>query len=170
MANLLLEKQLIDKLADAGHLASLSSGSLEQAMTWADDELEEFRVLMLSEISSKDFDSVGLAKSLNAFVDAAGKKAPPKRARMIQLMSIASNFYRELLRGLAGLEAHGDEITQRFVSEAMHSFDGDFEFAAACVDRCVAAEAQVRANANQATLLDCWIDDLATLSRGQVVG
>jgi hypothetical protein len=43
------------------------------------------------------------------------------------------------------------------------------EAAAACLERCLDARAHVDANANQATVLECWLDDLAIAARGETL-
>jgi predicted RNA-binding protein associated with RNAse of E/G family len=47
---------------------------------------------------------------------------------------------------------------------ALRWFPGP-EAAAACIDICLDATAHVDANANQATLIDWWVDELASAAR-----
>ena len=102
---------------------------------------------------------------MGPFVEQAGKEAPPRRARMQQMFGMAADFYRQLMRSLAGLPIEGDPTLVRAVQAAYAVWPGDQEAAAACVERCLEAQGQVQANANQATLIDCWLDDLAAIAR-----
>ena len=131
----------------------------------ADEALDEFRSALLSQLSEPQADSVEFAKTVGPFVDQAGKEAPPRRARMLQLFGMAADFYRQLMRSLVGLPIEGDEALVAAVRAAYAVWPGDEEAAAACLERCLEAHSQVQANANQATLLDCWLDDLAAITR-----
>jgi hypothetical protein len=79
------------------------------------------------------------------------------------VIGFAVEFYRQLLRSLSGLETVGDISLSRGVEHAAAAWHGDAESAAACLDRCLAALAHIDRNANQATLLECWADDLGRI-------
>jgi DNA polymerase III subunit delta' len=145
----------------ARRLAEFSGGSLQQAQELADEELWTFRQQLLSALARPRLESVPLAHSLNAFVDTAGKEASLRRARSRQLIAFAGEFYRQLLRAQIGLPPHGDAELIRAVEQARSTWPHDFEAAAACLDRSLEALAHIDRNANQATLLECWLDDLA---------
>jgi hypothetical protein len=44
---------------------------------------------------------------------------------------------------------------------ALQHFPGDAITAGACLERCLEALGQIDRNANQATLIEAWLDDLA---------
>ncbi len=156
VARLLLSKGLVQEPETAARLAALSEGSMRRASELADEQLNEFRGALLSHLSQPEADSE-FAKGVGPFVDQAGKEAPPRRARMVQLFSLAAEFYRQLMRALAGMPIEGDDVLVRAVRAAYEAWPGDEEAAAACLERCVEAQSQVLANANQATLIDCWL-------------
>ena len=54
-----------------------------------------------------------------------------------------------------------DEELQSHVGRAIERGLGDSELSAARLDRCLDAAAQIDRNANQSTLIECWLDDLA---------
>jgi hypothetical protein len=118
-----------------------------------------------TELSQADWDAVEFSKEVAGFVDGAGKDAPAKRERMIQLMGFAGEFYRQVMRCFSGMPIEGDAVLQHAVTTAHGTWPGGAETAAACLERCLDAQTQVQANANQATLLDCWLDELATITR-----
>jgi hypothetical protein len=146
-------------------LAALSGGSLQRALELDDAAIGEFRQQLLLELSQHDWDSVSVSRTVAEYVDEAGKDAPARRERMNQLMGFAGEFYRQLMRSMSGMPVDGDDVMQRAVSAAHRGWTGDPETAAACLERCLDAQGQVQANANQATLLECWLDELATITR-----
>ncbi|NLF70807.1 MAG: DNA polymerase III subunit [Candidatus Anammoximicrobium sp.] len=162
---LLISQGLVPDPQTATRLAALSEGSVQRALDLADPQLDEFREGLLSHLSQPDANAIEFAKGVGPFVDQAGKEAPPRRARMIQLFGLAAEFYRQLMRALAGLPIEGDDVLVRAVRAGHAVWPGDEEAAAACLERCLEAQSQVLANANQATLIDCWVDDLATITR-----
>jgi DNA polymerase-3 subunit delta' len=165
VATLLVATGVVSDAGQARHLGALAGGSLAAAAELAEEQLAEFRRTLLAELCQPDWNAVELAKNVGQFVDAAGKEAPPRRARMTQLIGLAADFYRQLMRALSGAPVVGDEVLRRAVTTAQPAWRGDAETAAGCLDRCLDALGHVQANANQATLLDCWLDELATLTR-----
>jgi len=142
-------------------IAKRAGGSLSQALELADLELEEARRAILEQLSHGDFDAVALAKYVNSFVEAAGKDASPRRARLRQVVQAAAEYYRQLMRQTAQADPSGDAITDKIVTAAMRQWDANAPLAAACLDRCLDALTQIEANANLATLIPTWLDDLA---------
>jgi len=165
VARLLVSQGLIDDPQTATRLAALSAGSVRRALDLADQQLDEFRATLLAHLRDPQANSIEFAKAMGPFVDQAGKEAPPRRARLIQLFGLAAEFYRQLMRALAGLPIEGDEALIRAVQAAYAVWPGDEEAAAACLERCLEAQSQVLANANLATLIDGTLDDLATIAR-----
>ena len=165
VAELLVSQGLVDDHRHAARLAALSGGSLHRALELDDADLDEFRQTLLDQLSQADWDAVKFSKELATFVDGAGKDAPAKRERMIQVMGFAGEFYRQVMRCFSGMPIEGDAVLQRAITTAHGTWPGGAETAAACLERCLDAQTQVQANANQATLLDCWLDELATITR-----
>ena len=145
-------------------LATLSDGSMERAVQFAEPELAEFRQELMTRLGKLFERSTGFAADVGAFVDAAGKDAPIRRERLKLVLGIAADYYRWLLHARTGHEVHGDEVLARVLQQSPVARDADA--VAACVERCLDAQQQVDANANQATLIECWIDDLANLMQG----
>lgn len=162
VAQLLMRHALVKSQDHADNLAALSGGSIQRALDMADEELNEFRQMILLELSSREWDAFELTKAVSAYVDSAGKDAPPRRARLTTLLGMVAEFYRQLMRSLSGAEIEGDDVMQRAVHAAAGAWPGDAETAAACLEQCVNAEGYVQANANLATLVEWWLDALAT--------
>jgi DNA polymerase-3 subunit delta' len=146
-------------------VAHRAHGSLSQALVVADPELADAQHALLRQLSQNDFDSIALAKQVDSFVDAAAKEAPPRRARLRHLVLGTATYYRELMRQAAGIRLTNDPQLAGLVEQARQAGSIDPLAAAACIDRCLDALTQIDANANLSTLICCWIDDLAELSR-----
>ena len=113
--------------------------------------------------------SVSLAQATCAFVDGAGKEASARRARARQVLQVAADFYRELLRVQAGLPPGGNAQQQPTVEQARATFGDELELTTACIDRTLTAISHVDRNAHQATLIEGWLDDLARIQSGEPV-
>jgi DNA polymerase-3 subunit delta' len=166
----LLRQQLVETTETAQEAAGKSEGSVEKALEALDAPLQAFYAELVEQLSQRDFDSSALAKGVATFVDAAGKESAAKRARLKQAIACAVDFYRRLMaasvRGDAARRADArDEAAHRAVAQAMRWWPQGEEAAAACIDACLDAASAVDANANQATLLECWLDELGTIAR-----
>jgi DNA polymerase III subunit delta' len=161
VAKLLLEQGVVEDQFEAERLASLSGGGLHQAITLADPELMEFRRHLVAHLAREGWNSVALAKSINAFVEEAGKEAPPRRERLRRVITFCSDFYRQLMIHLSGGPVSGDPQLREGVVSAASTWAGDATTAADRLQRCLDALAHVDANAHPVTLTEAWIDDLA---------
>ena len=136
----------------AERLADYSGGSMEHAAEMAVSRLVAVpRLVDRNACAAGDFDNVEFAKTLAAFVDAAGKEASARRARMRLVVGFAIDFYRELLRaGSGGPPVHGRPSTRgsRTVGTAS---GGRFEHVdlVAMIDRSIETLGHVDRNANQ---------------------
>lgn len=164
VARLLIAQEAVSSPDEAQRLARYCEGSLQRALELADPDLWEFRSLLLERLSDPTLDSVRLAQAVAALVEAAGREAALRRNRLRQIMAFSAEFYRHLLLVFSGAGAGNDADLARAVSRAVESWPGDSLMAAGCLDRCLEAAAQVDRNANQSTLIACWLDDLASLT------
>ena len=162
-SQLLLEQGIASDPQHAGKLAELSHGSLQAAQDFVDVDVQEFRVRWLRFLADPQPDSIAMAKQMASFVDDAGKDASPRRARLRMLAQAAIEFYRELLQVLHGHQATGDDHLKHAATAAARQWNRDPEVIADSIERCLDAIQQVDANANQATLIEAWLDDLAQL-------
>lgn len=163
VARLLVAEGAVDDPQTADRLALYSGGSLGRARTLADAELWQFRAELLRQLARVPVDSPGLARQVLAFVDAAGRDAPPRRERARQLIAFAAELYRQVVRELAGCEPCVDQELQAAVAHLRPAIV-DEEVAATCVDRCLEAIAHIDRNVHQATAIECWLDDLSRIT------
>lgn len=161
--SILLSQGLVESPAVAKQAAARSGGSVERALTATDPALAEYQMDLLDQLSRREFDSPALAKTTTAFIDTAGKEAPAKRARFKQAIAAASEFYRQLMLASAGQAADGP--LDKSVAQAQRWWPGGEEAAAWCLDACLDAAIAIDANANQATLVECWLDELGAIGR-----
>jgi len=161
VAALLVSKGFVADPAEARRLARYSEGSLQRALELADPDLWSFRNALYQKLSESPLDSTGLARTVAAFVDEAGKEAPARRARFRQIVAFAAEFYRQLLHAQCGVSVSEDSELRRHVTVAIERGVGGRERSAARLDRCLDTAAQIDRNANQSTLIECWLDDLA---------
>jgi DNA polymerase III subunit delta' len=161
---LLVAKGLVADAAEAHRLAQYSEGSLQRALELADPKLWAFRHALYEQLSKPLLDSVALARTVAAFVDDAGKEAPARRARFRQVIAFTVEFYRQLLHAQCGTAVSADRELQEAVGRAVERGTNDPEVMAGRIDRCLDAAWQIDRNANQATLIECWLDDLARLA------
>lgn len=161
--SILLSQKLVESPVVAQQAAARSGGSVERAVAATDPALAEYQMELLDQISRREFDTPALAKATTAFIETAGKEAPAKRARFKQAISAASDFYRGLMLAGAGREPAGP--LAKSIAQAQRWWPGGDEAAAWCLEACLDAVAAVDANANQATLLECWLDELGQIGR-----
>ncbi|HTN76275.1 MAG TPA: DNA polymerase III subunit [Pirellulaceae bacterium] len=163
VAELVLQQGIVPDAAQAEQLAELAQGNMQMAQEFADGEVREFRQRLLRFLSDAQPDSAAISKPLTTFVDDAGKEAPLRRARLRLLAGVAIEFYRQLLWALSGNEPTGDEPLRQAAQLAARQWNRETEVAASALERCLDLLLQVDANANQSTLIEAWLDDLAQL-------
>ena len=129
--------------------------------------LVEFRGALLGVLCQREFDHGEAAKLVSQFVESAGKESAAKRARLRLVVSLAEEFYRAMLLTLPEASERSrrcDSVLAGAVKTAQRWFPGD-DSATACLDICLDTLAHIDANANQATLIDWWLDELAAAAR-----
>ena len=160
---LLREEEVVVTDVEADELAQLSDGSLQQALALADPEIREFRQSWLQFLSAPGEQAFTFSKELSTFVDAAGKEAPARRARLHQVARWGADFYRQLMARLEGHKVKTDPALEQSLTLAAKK-QRITEAAANNLERCIDAQGQIDANANLATLIEGWLDDLVTQS------
>jgi DNA polymerase-3 subunit delta' len=161
VADLLVSTGSVTDPGEAQRLAQYSEGSIERALELADADLWTFRNTLCQRLAEASLDTLQLGQGVAAFVDAAGKEAPARRSRFRQVLAFAAEFYRQLMRVQCGQPGSQDAELQRFVQQALDAGQCDSERSAARLDHCLAAAGYIDRNANQATLIESWADNLA---------
>jgi DNA polymerase-3 subunit delta' len=143
LAEIIQAQGLAPDLPSAAKLAARSSGSLARARELADD-LWQLRDRFAAGWLPGEFDPTLLAKDFDAFIAAGGKEADARRQRFRQVLWMVGEVLRQAVRNAAANEQPPEP-------------------ALAALDRTLEAEDQLDRNANLATLLECWLDDLASV-------
>jgi len=149
---------------EAVALAARCGGSLARTDMMANPEMGEYRRELISTLAKDAWNSTQLADSIHDFLKEE-KDVSAKRERLRWIIDVAIEFYRELLRAVAGLEVSNDALVNENVSRRSISFVGDQQSLVECLERCMDTRIQVTANVNLSTCVDAWIDDLAHLAR-----
>ncbi|MDC0934869.1 AAA family ATPase [Pirellulales bacterium] len=148
-AELILTQGIVTDRDEAVRLAREADGSLSRAAALADPELRELGERLRRQFDSGRIDAARTARDVNEVIQAAGKEAEPRRQRFRQVLALSAAAYRVALRSYAEQGLDSDHSRVGAVIESL--------------DRCLAAEEQLNRNANQATLLESWLNDLARL-------
>jgi DNA polymerase-3 subunit delta' len=143
IAQILMETDLVTDCEQAIYAAELSEGSVERAMQMADPALGQFRNQLQAVLSSDAVDSVRLGRSVQAFVDEAGKEPARRRDRLRTVIGFAVEYHRGVLRDLDAAEA---------------------ELIIQALDASLTALEHIDRNVNQATLIAWWSGEMARSS------
>lgn len=146
---------------EAEMAAGLADGNLETARQMLDETVREFRGQFLTELVRPSLDTPAWTKQVQTFVEEAGKEGVFKRERLRLVVSFAEQWYCAAMRQ----EANDDQL--RGLLRRGGAIDG--ELLTDLLDRCIDARMQIDANANQATLVECFLDDLRRISSGAVL-
>jgi DNA polymerase-3 subunit delta' len=148
VAQLLISESLISDERQARELAEQAGGSLQRAVDILTMNLNDYRPQLLRQFTGSGIDSMRLVSVVNDFVADAGTEAEAKRQRLRATFDLVMNHFRGVLRGEGVQESPNRAPDSRLL---------------AAMDRCIQAEEELDRNANQATLLECWVDDLGRL-------
>lgn len=143
VAKILLESGVVADQQLASRAAELSEGSIEQARRMVDPELWAFRDQLAKALFASPIDGVRLARSIQTFVDEAGKEAPARRERLRIVIGFVVEIYRSKLRAYPLREAD------------IQALDG-----------CLLALEQIDRNANLGLVIQHWCEGLSDFSAG----
>lgn len=167
VAELLVLHNLAEDSEQAQQWAERSGGSITAALQFADDDIWTMRDVLWRSLHPMRMVSYELADTISAFIEAAGKETSAKRTRMRCVLQFAIDYHRAVVRALAD----GDTTIEADLVEIARSAAADWpstiEAANTCILRSLQALAEVDSNANLATLIACWCDDIEGLQQGQ---
>jgi DNA polymerase-3 subunit delta' len=146
----LLERGMCERAEEAAQIARLAEGSLDRAYELADPELRQFCEGMTAHWNKPLPDTLMIARDVKSFVDAAGKEAAERRARLRQIVRWMIGQLRQELAELIARAAPAPAAGSRMLLDVVSRR----------IDRSLEALQQIDANANLATLIECWVDDM----------
>ena len=132
--------------------AAAAGGSLDRARLWLDPDVTAFRTRLLDLLGRRPVRGVELARETIALVEAAGKEAPPRRARLRVVLETAIDFFRAALRRSVTAERVDDAEVDR----ASAAWQSDPEEATRALERTLSSLEAVDRNANLTILVDAW--------------
>ncbi len=158
---ILLDNGLVEKVDDAERLAKQSGGSVRRAIELMDESLWGIRERIMEGLIQPEIDCVGLSAEILRFAEQAGREGATRRERLRQAIGAAAEFYETLLR-----RRYLETSTDGNLPDESHprwggSVSVDSDTLARCLERCLDVAEYVERNAYPATLVECWLDDLA---------
>ncbi len=132
--------------------AAAAGGSLDRALLLLDPEVGAFRGRLLELLGRRPLQGVELARELAAVVEAAGKEAPPRRARLTAILDAAVEFFRAAVRHAATGEVPADVS----LAQAVTGWNADADEASVALDATLDALDAIGRNAHLPTLVDAW--------------
>ena len=171
LAQLVLNQGLMEDEQQARQLASLGNGSIEKIRALIGSGMTEFREEFFPRLANAGTILPELVSLVNTFVDQAVADLPvdqkPKGRRdcLRQIIQMTTDFYRQLMRELAGAKLHDGDLLAGPVEMAIRNWPGNVETALACINSCLEADVRVSQNANLKTLVEYWLDQLQTFSQ-----
>ncbi len=157
----IVERILTEELARAGDettpaaiatAAAASGGSIDRARLMLDPDMGAFRDRLISLLSRRPLAGVELSRETSAIVEAAGKEAPPRRARLTAVLAAAIEFYRAASRHAATGELPSEPALARGVA----AWAADADEATAALEQTLDALDAIDRNAHLPTLVDAW--------------
>ena len=148
LAQLLIDQGIASGEREAHELAAQSEGSLQKAVDILAMGLNEYKPQLLRQFSGNSLETMRLVSVVNDFVAEAGTEAEAKRKRLRATFDLVTNHLRGILRGEGIPQSPNRAPESRLL---------------AAIDRCILAEEELDRNANLATLVECWVDDLSRL-------
>jgi DNA polymerase-3 subunit delta' len=165
VADVLVERAIVDGREDAVRLATFSEGSVERASQLAEPKMWEFRARLLSMLSAKSHDCVRMARAIQLFVDDAGKEATARRERLRAVISFAEDFFRGYFRYRLKSQLTGDDLTHEGIrAAATNNLYGTTYALVGGAESCLEALTSVDRNANLGLVIQKWCEDLAGFS------
>lgn len=129
--------------------AAASGGSLARARLLLDPAVAAFRAMLVQALARRPVLGVELARETIALVDAAGKEAPGRRARLRVVLESALEFFRAAVR----VATSGDRPADPLLAPAQSADTDELILA---VQQTLAALEAVDRFANPAVVIDAW--------------
>jgi DNA polymerase-3 subunit delta' len=171
---ILRQKELISPVDAAERLARSSGGSVQTALQLFGEDVMDFRRQWLEQLAGIHVTANDFVKTMQKFVDSAGKEAPPRRRRLTEIAAWAAQLYRHAMAVMAAgttppaVMEHPDQELIRMAERCAARWPGSLAGLAVALDRCLEIESQVAANAHLVTLIESWLLDLNQAAQGQV--
>jgi DNA polymerase-3 subunit delta' len=167
VSKILLDNGLVDRIEDAQRLAQLSEGSVRRATELADPGLWKLRQTVWKALGQPQIDCLGLSAEILRFAEQSGRDGAARRESLRQAIGAATEYYQRLLRSACSVSLQDDAL-EAIRSDSMkewphQDFPQKAKILVQCIERCLDAAGHVDRNVYPAILIECWLDDLASL-------
>jgi len=139
-------------VTDLSGIAQAAGGSLQRARLLLNDDVAVFRDRLLTLLAGQPLPGVDLSRETLTVVEAAGKEAPLRRARLRIILEQAVEFFRASLRQAAGGSLPADPT----MAAAVQRRQLPGEDADTCLRHTLDALTGIERNANLGILIDAW--------------
>jgi len=161
VSKILVDNGLVESPEDAQRVAQQSGGSVRRATELTDQSLWGIRNTIWEGLSQPQIDCVGLSAEILRFAEETGREGPARRERLRQAIGAATEFYEHVLRRTCSIPS-SEVLYPLPIGQGTDRFGpAEAGIVARCLERCLDAAEQVDRHAYPATLIECWLDDLA---------
>ncbi len=162
VAELLLEKNVLEDRAEAEAVAGLSEGSLTLAKQLVDPVLRQLREALFNSLAASASKPLEISKALLEGIEELGGDTHQKRQNASWLMRFAIEFYRRVLMVLAA-PGGTSPIPQvaRFAEGSNKNLCEALERVMGCLDRTMEAEGQIQRNVPAQMVFESLFADLS---------
>jgi len=136
----------------AAKIAAGASGSITRAAQRSDDAMQSFRKRFCENLTVEPMPTSTIADQVKSLVDEAGREAIARRQRLREIFDLAIEFYRAQMRASSGAPSSETDMQADRVGA---------ELAALRIECCLDAIDHLGRNANQTTLIEWWVSELA---------
>lgn len=132
--------------------AAASGGSLARGRLLLDPAVTAFRATLIQALARRPLPGVELARETIALVDAAGKEAPPRRARLRIVLETALEFFRAAIRH----DAAGHLPADPLIARAVAAQPADIDELLAALHQTLSALSAVDRFVHPTVVIDAW--------------
>lgn len=165
VADLLVERGLVDERSETAALAGLCEGSLALAGQLLDPGLRSLRESLYAHLARGDFHGIQAGRELLDGLDEIGGDGPTQRRNAGWLVRFCVDFYSRALRSLAEERLEAVEPVRRFVQAHSPPTPQALEHVTRLLNRAAEAEIQLDRLAPIPLCLEGLLLDLARLAR-----
>lgn len=145
IAQILLDRGIETDPDVARQRADAARGTLQGVTDQLELGIEDFRPRLLASLRTEKLHAGRIAGMVQDFLAEAGSEAEAKRKRLRAVVQLVTEYFASELKGCA---------CERL--SPLPRVDGLL----VALERCFDVEENIDRNANQATLVECWLDDL----------
>ena len=165
---LLIQEGITANEREAAQVAGLCEGSLDAARQLLDPGLRSLRDELYELLAADPFRSVQTGGRMIEFVETAGSEKSSQREYAGWIVRFCVEFFRRALLAVAGgpVSAAGEIVQARKFAERLGDANVEtIDRVVELVERCLAAEGQLEANAAIPLCLEALFDDLGRMLR-----